>query len=177
MFCDVCGERSAVVFLTRIINGQKSEANLCETCAKQYKDELKINFGEFSFENFWSGFAGGNPLNFDALNLIMPAEGTSTDATDKDTCPTCGASYEDFRRTGRISCWNCYQQFADRLEPTLKRIHGNISHQGKKLTEKENELDRLRAELRERIQLEEYEQAAVLRDQIKELELQHNDQA
>lgn len=175
MFCDVCGERSAVVFLTRIINGQKSEANLCETCAKHYKDELKINFGEFSFENFWSGLAGANPLNLDLLNINKTAEVRSEDATNNDACPTCGASYEDFRRTGLISCWNCYQQFADRLEPTLKRIHGNVSHQGKKLTEKENELDRLRAELREKVQLEEYEQAVVLRDQIKELELQTSD--
>jgi protein arginine kinase activator len=191
MFCDVCGERSAVIYLTRIINGQKSEVNLCETCANKYKDELKINFADFSFENFWTNFADLSPFAFEKLGFdktgfdktgfekmdlgkLSPQK--LTEDITGDSCPTCGASYGDYRRTGRISCWDCYHQFADRLEPTLKRIHGNVSHQGKKPLKEEDELTHLRAELKERIEREEYEQAAVLRDQIRELELQHTEQ-
>jgi protein arginine kinase activator len=91
-------------------------------------------------------------------------------------CDVCGMSFEDFRKTGKLGCGNCYSVFRENLNPILRRIHGSTEHTGKvpgrvsicmKTT---NELGKLRAELTAAISSEEYEKAAELRDKIKDLE-------
>jgi len=62
------------------------------------------------------------------------------------------------------------------MDPMLRRIHGKTFHVGKvpKRTGGQlrirQEINRLKRELQEAINAEEYERAAVIRDKIKELE-------
>ena len=89
-------------------------------------------------------------------------------------------TYNDFKRTGKIGCSVCYKTFAARLEPFLRRIHGYSSHIGKIPRRAggtlglKQEIAALRQKIKEYINEEEYEQAAVLRDRIKLLENQLN---
>jgi protein arginine kinase activator len=89
-------------------------------------------------------------------------------------------SYNEFNKTGKIGCSNCYKVYGDKLVPLLRRLHGNIQYNGKipsrafgsvKLS---REITKLKEQLDAAIKNEEYEKAAVLRDQIRNLESKSN---
>lgn len=46
-------------------------------------------------------------------------------------CKACSYTYNDFLKTGYLSCAQCYTSFASKLEPLIERYHGSIS--GKKV--------------------------------------------
>ena len=85
-------------------------------------------------------------------------------------------TFDDFSKTGRFGCSQCYSTFKNQMNPMLRRIHGKTFHVGKvpkrtggQLRIKQ-EINRLKRELQEAVNAEEYERAAVIRDKIKELE-------
>ena len=165
MLCQQCQKNAANVHFTQIINGNKVEMVLCEQCANE------------------KGKLGFSPqLNLGAFLWGFPGFGADTDAVQKAKqpeevrCDVCGMSFNDFRKTGKLGCGNCYKAFRDNLSPILRRIHGNVEHTGK-IPEKKvgcvnvtNELEKLRAELSAAISTEEYERAAELRDRIRDME-------
>jgi len=92
-------------------------------------------------------------------------------------CANCGLTYQDFRRIGRLGCSECYRVFKDSLEVLLKRIHGSTQHLGRSPAkavaappQKRSEIELLRAKLQRAVGLEEFEEAARLRDKIRALE-------
>ncbi|MCX7710795.1 MAG: UvrB/UvrC motif-containing protein [Clostridia bacterium] len=160
MLCQHCQKRVANVHFTQIVNSNKVEMYLCEQCAKE-----KGKFGmesPMSIQDLFSGFIG-----FDYANPYIKPEIKET------VCEKCGMSFEEFQKNGKLGCGNCYEVFAEKLGPLLKRLHGNVEHHGKapkRVTEKvqtTKELEKLRDALNKAIQTEEYERAAQLRDQIR----------
>jgi protein arginine kinase activator len=91
-------------------------------------------------------------------------------------CDQCGMSYQSFRRGGRLGCSHDYQEFAELLVPLLRRVHGNERHVGKTPKRIGRDLARrryisqLRSDMKAAVAREDYEQAARLRDEIKEIE-------
>ena len=65
--------------------------------------------------------------------------------------------------------------FSDELEPLLQNVHGENEHIGKQPkrgfhdTQSQTELIRLRREMKEAVEQENYEQASKIRDQIREI--------
>jgi protein arginine kinase activator len=93
-------------------------------------------------------------------------------------CPTCGQTYAEFSRTGRLGCSDCYLAFDKQLEPLFRRIHGSSSHSGK-VPERtggkaklEQSIRQLSSQLEQAVEREDYEHAAKLRDQIRQLRQQ-----
>lgn len=164
MLCDDCKKNQACVHLTQITHTQKIDKHLCEECAKKY-GELIFNIDQkFSVNDFLAGMFNNGLVEVDNSQL------------KEMTCPNCGMTYSDFSRTGKIGCSICYATFAKKLEPLLRRIHGASSHIGKfpkrsggKLGLKQR-IKQMRNTLTTHVANEEYEQAAKLRDTIKELE-------
>ena len=164
MLCQQCQKKVANVHFTQIINGKKVEMYLCEQCANE-KGQLgfspQINLGDFLWG--FPGLGGGSGF----AQVEQPKE---------VRCDACGMSFEDFRKTGKMGCGNCYSVFREKLSPILRRIHGNIEHMGKVPEKVSNclkttdELKRLKVELTAAIGQEEYEKAAELRDRIRDLE-------
>jgi protein arginine kinase activator len=104
------------------------------------------------------------------------------ESVDKgETCPNCGFTLNDFRKTGRLGCSQCYEIFAEGLVPILKDMHKTIQHKGKqpqRIIEKnkyEARIRELRAQLQKAIENEQYEEAATYRDHI--IQLQNKNQA
>jgi protein arginine kinase activator len=95
---------------------------------------------------------------------------------DQRQCPVCGISFYEFRQGGRLGCPHDYSFFHDELQPLLINIHGQTEHVGKQPkrgahnTEPQTELIRLRREMREAVDGEDYERASQLRDQIRKIE-------
>jgi protein arginine kinase activator len=87
-------------------------------------------------------------------------------------------TYDDFRKVGRLGCAECYTTFRRSLASLLKRIHGSTHHLGKaparlvKPPKAKMELADLKKRLERSIEMEEFEEAARLRDQIREMERQ-----
>jgi protein arginine kinase activator len=160
MLCQHCQKKNANVHFTQIVNNNKVELYLCEQCANE---KGQFGFGSpLDISGFLSGLIGlGN-------NDIYLAE-----QPEEVCCEKCGMSYEDFRKTGKMGCNNCYKIYGDRIKPILKRLHGNIEHTGKmpvkvsKILSASKEIDNLRMILTAAIQNEEYEKAAEIRDKIK----------
>jgi len=92
-------------------------------------------------------------------------------------CKNCGLTYDDFRKFGRLGCSQCYEAFKTHLSTLLKKIHGSNQHVGKtpaKLPttkrKKIEDLQELKKQMIEAIQMEDFEKAANLRDKIRDLE-------
>lgn len=154
--CEKCGINPAAVTLTRVINGKKSVVHLCASCAQEnniYKD-LNMDLG---FSSLFSSFFGDEPVSDNSLE-----------------CPLCGMTQAEFLRGGKPGCSNCYSVFEHSMKPLLKKIHSTTTHVGKVYGEKgstpESKIDLLKSQLKEAIAAEEYEKAARLRDEIKEME-------
>ncbi|MFD2114986.1 UvrB/UvrC motif-containing protein [Paenibacillus yanchengensis] len=173
MFCQECGKRQATLHFTKIINGDKTEFHLCESCARDKGEAMPGATNSFSIHSLLSGL-----LDFEKLGSSPSA--LPTDAQQSMRCEECGLTYTQFSKIGRFGCSSCYQQFSPRLDPLLKRVHGNTTHSGKvpKRTggriQCKREIEQLRKEMQTYIQQEEFEQAASLRDRIRELERKIN---
>jgi protein arginine kinase activator len=163
MLCDVCGKNPATVHLTEIIDEQMNELHLCEDCARHKSAAMEQQFG---LSDLLAGMA----------DFEKPASKEEEVVTIK--CPSCGLTYADFKKIGRLGCGECYNVFRKYLAPLLKRIHGSNQHIGKnptktkttaKLYKKKDDLLELKDQLQKAIQEEAFEEAARLRDQIKKI--------
>jgi len=170
MLCDICGKNQATVHLTEIIDDQMTELHLCEECARQKSTQMEQQFG---LSDLLAGLAEfEKPLAKEKEAVMVK-------------CSSCGLSYTEFKKIGRLGCGECYSAFRKYLGPLLKRIHGSSMHFGKsplkvtKVLKKKIDLQDLRHKLQKAIEMEEFEEAARIRDQIKELEkkqLQNNEE-
>src|SRR2546430_1270248 len=91
-------------------------------------------------------------------------------------CPVCGFTQADFKKTGRLGCSTCYATFTEALTALLKAMHKGTAHVGKvperahRAGELSDKMRNLSESLQKAVAEENYETAASLRDQIKQLE-------
>lgn len=161
MLCENCMKNPATTHIRTVINGVVTEKNLCGYCA------AKSGYSQFVNNGFASMLASmfGNEL----------ATGNITEAR----CECCNTRFSDIAETGKMGCSECYKAFSDKLIPYLKRVHGTTEHIGKRLDAKNSSLapitpkarkEQLRNEMLKAVQDEDFEKAALLRDEIKKLE-------
>ena len=161
MQCSVCKEKPATVFLTHIENDKMHKVNLCEDCAKNKGVDNPSTFS----------LADADLL----LGLGASQEITQTTGGADVKCPRCGFSQADFKKSGRLGCPECYQVFAEGLETMLKTMHKGTRHTGKSpeaLRQSRDIAERLKLlqkRLAKAVEAEDFEQAAKVRDELKEL--------
>lgn len=168
MICEVCKQNEATIHITKIINGVKKEANLCHNCASKSK--------EFNLVPDMDIMA---PLSFQSILGGLMDYVNKTPQTNKSVelkCKNCNLSYREFKENGLLGCSECYESFKPIILSVIKGVQGNVEHvgkvpnkNGKDLIHKKKLL-KLKEELQKAITLEEYENAAELRDQIREIE-------
>jgi protein arginine kinase activator len=170
MLCQECQQRPASLHFTKIINGEKTEFHICETCAKD-KGEYIPGSNSFSIHQLLSGL----------LDADQPFSSTKKQSFETPRpelkCTHCGMTYQKFAELGRFGCAECYKSFNEKLDPVFRRIHGgNANHQGKIPKRKgkdlhvHRELEELKERLKELIENEAFEEAAETRDRIRSLE-------
>jgi protein arginine kinase activator len=168
MKCQKC-DKAATFHITELTGTKPLEHHLCEEHAREYlNDSSEQNNTTSSLTTTLS----------QSMVKQMSANKAAAELKelDQQTCPVCGISFYDFRSRGRLGCPNDYDCFAKQLDTLIINIHGIQEHVGK--TPKQTSTDtshrtlliKLRRDLNEAIQLEEYEQASKLRDKIKEIE-------
>lgn len=147
MLCERCGKNEATVHAVRTINGITKEEHICGECAAK---------------------AG----MFDKAGLLGSM--FHFPANHNKVCSNCGNTLEDFNRTGLLGCSECYKEFEAELLPVLRRMHGNSKHVGAvpvkdnipEISEREQRLNELKQKLADAIKTEDFENAAIFRDEI-----------
>ncbi|MFY9176622.1 MAG: UvrB/UvrC motif-containing protein [Caldicoprobacterales bacterium] len=163
MLCEKCNKNPATVHVTKIINNNKTELHLCEDCARE-RDDFNW-FTSFSVNDLLTSFLG--PMS--------PAR--SSDSIPVVKCDKCGMDYQKFKKLGRFGCQNCYEVFKDEIYPIIKKVQGGaFKHTGKRPHSQNirmrtsREIEELKRQLENAIKIEAFEEAARLRDRIRELE-------
>ncbi|MBQ5883541.1 MAG: UvrB/UvrC motif-containing protein [Clostridia bacterium] len=156
MLCQNCQKNEANMHMKRIINGSAAEVHLCTDCARS------LGYGE----SFTLGFS-------DLFSDLLSRTEKSLSGNSVLRCSLCGKSFNDIAESGRVGCAECYVTFFDKLLPTLRKIHGKTTHQGKtplSFTEAKNnyepDINELKLALKAAIEREDFELAAKLRDEI-----------
>ena len=156
--CHFCGE-PATIHYTSLLGHKKVQQHLCEACARER--------GVVSPDA-----PAGEPLNLQALvQLVLGTRGASAEPKSLK-CPQCGLKYAQFRSDGRLGCPHDYDEFREDLQPLLERIHRDTAHCGKvpRVRGFRDPLDELRDRLKMAVHSERYEEAALLRDEIRRKE-------
>lgn len=163
MDCQDCPHDKSVQ-LTKIVQGKLTKAVVCGDCPKRSPLEGAVGSseGSFSLQTFLDGIKPAK----------APPEPVVTTPAVPD-CPDCKLSFEEFRKTGRLGCHRDYEVFRAALLPLIAKIQHATSHTGQvpvraaRRLEREAALESLNARLAEAVATEGYEEAAVLRDQIR----------
>ncbi len=158
MKCQKC-PKPATLHITEILSEEQvEELHLCEECAHKYLYEPQPKQ------------TGPKP------SAASHGEEADEPAVLNHECSVCGIKFVDFRNTGRLGCPHDYQEFRDELTRLLENIHGETRHCGKtpkrlpQNKQKQAELVALRKQLLQAVNREAYEEAARLRDRIRQVE-------
>ena len=173
--CQSCQKQPAVVEFIQVTGTVRRELSLCRDCAMTHGMAAQITaFQQISQQIF---------------EQMKPLEETPLGGMEPHVAPCshCGLSFDEFIRTGLLGCEHCYRDFSPVLGTILRRLHG-VSHMStgegismNALSEKTEHVSEsilssnntLREELEMKIELalleENYEAAAKLRDQLKNL--------
>jgi protein arginine kinase activator len=156
--CHKC-TKPATYHITEVVSEEQyEELHLCEECYHKFFYEPQQQA---------AGQKGG---------IGQLEEGEEASALNQRECPHCGIKFVEFRNSGRLGCPYDYQEFREELAPLLENIHGEIRHCGKtprrlpQNKQTQSELIQLRKQLQQAITREAYEDAARLRDRIRQLE-------
>ncbi|MBQ8310616.1 MAG: UvrB/UvrC motif-containing protein [Clostridia bacterium] len=172
MLCEKCKKRTATVFYNENINGKTRAYSLCGECAAKLREkgdlqDITSMIGTFAdpfselHDNLFGGFFGL------PTQMSVPAE---------KKCGTCGCSYSDIARDGRVGCAECYTVFSNELSRMIQSVHGTTTHTGKiparhrAQQERARKLENLKKSMKDAITNEDFERAAALRDEIRQME-------
>lgn len=189
MKCDKCNNES--VFEVQIFteNGNKI-IRLCKDCYFDYMKKMWNKNNTMDMSNIF-----GDNFNFNdkdsvikAINQVMGSlvgditektfnnlNKNNEDKAEDKICKFCKTSYKDIKKTGELGCEHCYEEFSDELVDELFRHQTSITNRGrvpKKFQKIENmryEIEGLNGRLQDLVMEENYEQAAIIRDEIKKI--------
>lgn len=150
--------------------GEKGHVSICESCP-------------FNPNNIKEMIIPCDPIKL----LEVAIQQQLVDA-NSIRCQGCGLTMRELQATGKLGCEHCYQYFYDMLVDLLLRAHGASSHKGKspKIGLKKDAMEKiststtldftdvlelLERKLKAAVDSENYENAAVIRDIIKQVKL------
>lgn len=194
MLCENCGKRQANVKYTQIINGDKKEMHLCEECS----DKLGIGNMDFKMPISFSSFLGDFFDEFENDTLLPEFDPIKT--LKCDNCGMTFEDFMNTGKFGCSNCYDTFQAKIDpilknmhgasrhigrlgkigpasnletsEIEPEENNTQQNVEELEKveNIDKEQTEEERLKEELKKAIKEERYEDAARLRDEIKNLE-------
>ena len=161
MLCQKCHAHPATIHLKQIWGSENIEMHLCSACAAEHSSGI-------SFDNFFLGVVNSFFKDIGKLQETPVAQGVYK-------CDSCGLTYDDFRKYGRLGCASCYLAFRSQLSAIFDNVQGSSEHRGK-LPQRsgsdilhEKRIQALKAELAKAVEKEEFETAAKIRDEMKAL--------
>ncbi len=165
MKCDFC-DKKATVFLTQLVEGQMKKVCLCDGCAKErgVTDPTGFSLADLLL----GGLPGGPGTAVATSSAVTPGNGKK--------CVTCGFTLDDLKRVRRFGCSDCYATFSEEVGQMVRGMHKGPSHIGKvpeglmAIQFRHQRIEELRSRLEQAITSESYEEAAGIRDEIRNLD-------
>lgn len=157
MKCDLCKKKEATIHLTKIIDNDVHNVNLCEDCAKK------------------QGLVGEDSDVAEFLFSLEVPKTAKEPEVAEIKCSVCGFTQNQLKKVGRLGCPECYNAFGEILEGILKSMHKGTRHVGKTPRAQQTgktfaeKIKKLQEELDRAVAVEDFERAAVLRDEIKRI--------
>ena len=142
-------------------NGIRKESYLCAECTQDIEMSMLI-------EGLFQGIL---------LNGHVKNHHISHAAKAVKQCKTCGITLDYIRKTSLLGCASCYHTFGPELKHLIESTQkstthiGKIPKRGKLGLQNERNISKLRLHMKEAVELEDFARAAMLRDQIKRLEV------
>lgn len=168
MLCQHCNVKEATTHYTKMINGQKEETYLCAGCAH-----------DLGYDRLMEEMTLGLGMGFGSMlgNFLSATSSVNTALAGVERCTGCGSSFNDIVSWGMVGCSECYNQFRDRLMPSIENLHGHAHHNGKvakqatiKVKEDLSEKEKLERAMKAAIERQDFELAAQLRDKLRALD-------
>lgn len=177
MKCEKCNNNEATIHLTEIVKNVKTELHLCEQCARRAGVNSRVS-------NF--------SLTLHDMLSFIDLEELKNNSTDV-SCGNCGLSFSEYKKSGMLGCPRCYLDMGAHLLPSLKSLYGFEYHTGTtpshyiepdgnknilltpkseipETPEEASQISELQKKLDAAVSREQYEEAALIRDRIRELE-------
>lgn len=153
MRCSICGRKEAVVFVHQFSRGERRDLRLCASCASSHglgdlEGDLSVPLGK------------------------LLAEDAEQPAPAEPACPRCALTAAEALRKGAAGCPDCWNALGGELEPAAGRppYRGRLPRRLQLQRAERDRLDALRSRLGTALAAEDYESAALLRDELKALE-------
>ena len=169
MKCDFC-DKKATVFLTQLVEGQMKKVCLCDNCAKErgVTDPTGFSLADL--------LLGGLPGGPGTTTTVTAGSASPVPAGNGRKCPACGFTLDDLRRVRRFGCSDCYATFGEEVTQMVRGMHKGSLHIGKvpeglmAQQYRHQRIEELRSRLDQAIASESYEEAAGIRDEIRNLD-------
>ncbi len=177
MLCEKCKKRTATVFYNENINGKTRSYSLCGDCAAKLREKGDLQEITSMMGSFADPFSA---MHDDLFGGFFGIPTMKTISTQKK-CPGCGSTYTDISTSGKLGCPVCYEIFQDELSRTIASIHGTTTHTGNVPSKhrakqaRAEQLRKLKKDLQDAVAKEDYETAAKLRDEIRQMESEKED--
>lgn len=172
MICEHCKQRNATVTVTQVVNGQHVDHHYCEVCATQfYPFNLELKQEPLKLHQLLSNWFGI------PTGIQEPSEKEKKSVPQQTACPKCGFTYRRFLQEGKLGCPHCYDTFSKQLPQIFNRLQAGTKHIGKQPGAVDNtyalkkRMEEIRAAMQTAIAEERFEDAALLRDEAKDIEL------
>ncbi|OGV57998.1 MAG: hypothetical protein A2283_15365 [Lentisphaerae bacterium RIFOXYA12_FULL_48_11] len=151
MQCELCKQNEAVVHLKHAFKGEVREVHLCSECAEKKGFIAKLS-----------------PASLTDFLFGMESQRKVETHSPEPTCPDCHMRRSDFRKTSRFGCATCYKTFFDDLLPLLDEFQKGTRHTGKVPVKEQTavNLSILQKKLDAAVSLQQFEEAAEIRDAI-----------
>ena len=149
MLCEECMKSESEILITAVVDSKTITRRLCRDCARKYRN-------------------GSTRGVFSAVTASF----TFAEESQQKVCPECGTPFSSFTKSGILGCPECYNIFQNEIISVLSKIAGKSEHAGsapaysKEQLNRQDELLGLNRKMKEAIDAEDYETAALLRDRI-----------
>lgn len=174
MLCEGCDKKEATFHLTEIKDDIKFEFHLCENCAR----ELRLNCRKENSQLFINNM----------LNLLDMAV---NNASEGNSCAVCGLTEYEYMENGKLGCPGCYTYLKSFKKITEESCAHHMNESKKPVNyinirskiispgdascnsaEMDEDINKLKVELENAVEEERYEDAARLRDIIREVRVE-----
>lgn len=155
MLCEECKKNEATYHSITKVNGVTNEKHLCVHChSKSFQDNMKLTEISQLFSGFNSLFASPKKRS-----TVM--------------CSRCGTTAEEFLNSGYVGCAECYNELSEVILPVVQKVQDDMQHKGKTpqglMKSMNSEYERLSTELKRAVDIEDFERASVIRDEMRKL--------
>lgn len=162
--CSICGKVKYLAYhVTDVFKDGHKSYDMCKTCGDSYMTNPEP------------------PKALDLSHIKTPQELldliTSIQAVATTPPCECGMTDAEFEKLGRFGCAKCYTHFKDKMEKYVYPYHKARQHVGKRpksmiekklMSDPVEKLKILRLRLAKAIEVEKYEEAALIKKQIED---------